>query len=115
MSHLVEAGADFFVMPSVFEPCGLNQMYSQRYGTVPLVSRVGGLKDTVIDLRDEPEIGTGITFEPKDEDFRAGLERSLALYGDKAAHKAAIQRAMARDFSWPGVTAQYEQLYRDSI
>ena len=115
MSHLVEAGADFFVMPSVFEPCGLNQMYSQRYGTIPLVSRVGGLKDTVIDLHDEPESGTGITFEPRDEDFRAGLERSLALYGDKAEHTAVIRRAMARDFSWPGVTAQYEQLYRDSI
>ena len=60
MSHLVEAGADFFLMPSLFEPCGLNQMYSQAYGTVPLVSQVGGLVDTVIDAVVPAEAGTGI-------------------------------------------------------
>jgi len=62
MSHLIEAGSDFFVMPSLFEPCGLNQMYSQAYGTVPLASRVGGLVDTVIDADAESATGTGLTF-----------------------------------------------------
>ena len=65
MSHLIEAGADFFLMPSHFEPCGLNQMYSQAYGTVPVVTRVGGFIDTVTDIDEHPGDGTGITFPPK--------------------------------------------------
>ena len=80
MSHLVEAGADFFLMPSLFEPCGLNQMYSQAYGTVPLVSNVGGLVDTVTDIEVSPETGTGIVVVPRQEEFIAGLQRALALY-----------------------------------
>jgi starch synthase len=83
MSHLVEAGSDFFLMPSLFEPCGLNQMYSQAYGTVPLVSRVGGLFDTVIDFGTDPAAGTGITFPPTAAGVRHGLERALKLFADK--------------------------------
>ncbi len=64
MSHLIEAGSDFFIMPSLFEPCGLNQMYSQVYGTVPIVSRVGGLADTVSDADELPQTGTGLMCEP---------------------------------------------------
>ena len=115
MSHLVEAGSDYFLMPSIFEPCGLNQMYSQRYGTIPLVSRVGGLKDTVVDLTLEPEQGTGVTFEPTDRSFAAALDHSLELYQDKKRFTTVVKRAMGSDFSWKGVTRQYEQLYRDSI
>ena len=115
MSHFVEAGADFFIMPSIFEPCGLNQMYSQRYGTIPLVSGVGGLKDTVIDLVSDPENGTGLVFEPNDEAFRKGLEASLELFADKKALVHAIKRAMKRDFSWDRVTEEYEALYHDSV
>lgn len=115
MSHLVEAGCDYFLMPSIFEPCGLNQMYSQRYGTIPLVSRVGGLQDTVIDLTFYPDTGTGVCFEPSDKAFKAALDYSLELYEDQSLFQTVIQRAMAADFSWQGVTRQYEQLYRDSI
>lgn len=115
MSHFVEAGSDFFIMPSIFEPCGLNQMYSQRYGTLPLVSGVGGLKDTVIDLVSDPENGTGIVFEPNSEGFAEGLNASLELYGNEKDFVHAIKRAMKRDFSWKRVTTEYESLYLDSI
>lgn len=115
MSHLIEAGSDFFVMPSIFEPCGLNQMYSQRYGTLPLVSGVGGLKDTVIDLVSDPANGTGVVFEANEADFARGLRASLELYANKKDLAHAIKRAMSRDFSWQRVTAEYEAIYQDSV
>lgn len=115
MSHLVEAGADFFLMPSLFEPCGLNQMYSQAYGTVPLVSRVGGLVDTVIDVDQSPETGTGIMFEPVQEAFNEGLLRALVLYADKSRYEGAQRRGMSRDFSWNTAVAKYEQLYTNVL
>ncbi len=115
MSHLVEAGADFFLMPSLFEPCGLNQMYSQAYGTVPLVSNVGGLVDTVTDIGLSPEDGTGIVFVPRQEEFIAGLRRAIALYADKPRYLAAQRHAMQKDFSWTKAVAAYEQLYHDAL
>jgi starch synthase len=115
MSHLVEAGSDFFLMPSCFEPCGLNQMYSQAYGTVPLVSKVGGLVDTVIDLEADPAKGTGIMFAPTVEGVGAGLERALRLYADRPRYLAAQQRGMQRDFSWRKAARAYEQLYQDAL
>lgn len=115
MSHLVEAGSDFFVMPSRFEPCGLNQMYSQAYGTIPLVSRVGGLVDTVIDIDDDPLNGTGIQFPPTAEGVRTGLQRALALFADKPRYAAVQQRGMRRDFSWAQAADSYEQLYRSDL
>jgi starch synthase len=115
MSHLVEAGSDFFLMPSLFEPCGLNQMYSQAYGTVPLVSRVGGLVDTVVDCGESPATGTGIMFPPAQDAFNEGLARALALYADKAAYAAVQRRAMQRDFSWKTAVAAYEQLYSNAL
>lgn len=115
MSHLVEAGSDFFVMPSLFEPCGLNQMYSQAYGTIPLVSRVGGLVDTVTDIAEKPAEGTGISFPPTAAGLRTGLERALALYADKAQFGEVQRRAMARDFSWKKAALGYEQLYEQAL
>jgi len=115
MSHLVEAGSDFFLMPSLFEPCGLNQMYSQAYGTVPLVSKVGGLVDTVTDIAVDPEHGTGIVFEPTQEGFNAALQRALALHADKAHYAAAQRNGMQRDFSWTKAVAAYEQLYTEAL
>jgi len=115
MAHLVEAGADFFLMPSVFEPCGLNQMYSQRYGTVPLCSRVGGLVDTVVDLDTQPATGTGLLFAPTAEKFDWALFRSLHLYNDREALTAVMRRGMARDFGWQTAAHRYELLYQDAI
>ncbi len=115
MSHLVEAGSDFFLMPSRFEPCGLNQMYSQAYGTVPIVTRVGGLVDTVLDLNERPEAGTGITVNGSPEGVARGLQRALMLFGDQAALAAVRKRAMGRDFSWKRAAKAYETMYADSV
>ena len=115
MSHLIEAGSDFFVMPSLFEPCGLNQMYSQIYGTVPIVSRVGGLVDTVIDIDEYATRGTGITHEPNAESLRAALKRSLVLFADKATYQEVQKRGMQTDFSWKKATLGYEKLYSDAL
>jgi starch synthase len=115
MSHLIESGGDFFIMPSVFEPCGLNQMYSQVYGTIPIVSRVGGLADTVIDADEDPIKGTGLMCEPNAASLRDALHRALTLFADRPRYAAVQQRGMARDFSWKVAAAGYEQLYQDSL
>lgn len=115
LSHLIQAGADFFLIPSRFEPCGLNQMYSQRYGTLPMVSRVGGLVDTVVDALEDPESGTGIVFSPNEKGLGKGLEQSLKLYADAKRYRKIQRNAMARDFSW-GISARdYENLYTELL
>ena len=115
MSHLIEAGSDFFVMPSRFEPCGLNQMYSQIYGTIPVVSRVGGLIDTVSDADQLPASGTGLMFPPTAEGLREALGRSLKLFADPPRRAAVQARGMAADFSWKVAAAGYERLYQESL
>jgi starch synthase len=115
MSHLIEAGADFFLMPSLFEPCGLNQMYSQVYGTIPIVSRVGGLADTVIDADEDPVNGTGLMCEPNAASLRDAMQRALVLFADKARHTAVQQRGMGRDFSWKVAATAYERLYQEAL
>lgn len=115
LSHLIEAGSDFFLMPSIFEPCGLNQMYSMRYGTVPLVSRVGGLADTVVDIDDDPDSGTGITFPPTADGLREGIRRAFALYADTRRMKSVIVRGMKQDFSWRKAARGYARLYEDAL
>ncbi|HEX2851744.1 MAG TPA: glycogen synthase GlgA [Opitutaceae bacterium] len=115
MSHLIEAGSDFFVMPSLFEPCGLNQMYSQVYGTVPIVSRVGGLADTVTDADEFPASGTGLMCAPEVASLNDALLRAMALFAEPTRYRAVQMRGMARDFSWRVAAASYEQLYRESL
>jgi len=115
MSHLIEAGSDFFVMPSLFEPCGLNQMYSQIYGTVPVVSRVGGLIDTVTDADEFPETGTGLMGAATAEGLRHALDRAMKLFADGPRMAAVQRRCMAKDFSWKTAAAGYEKLYRESV
>jgi starch synthase len=115
MSHLIEAGSDFFVMPSLFEPCGLNQMYSQIYGTVPIVSRVGGLVDTVTDADEAPNFGTGLMAEPTVAGLLDALRRAQRLYGDAPRYAAVQQRGMAKDFSWKIAALAYEKLYVDAL
>jgi starch synthase len=115
MSHLIEAGSDFFLMPSLFEPCGLNQMYSQIYGTLPVVSRVGGLADTVIDADDQPDAGTGIMCDATAPSLRNALTRALELHADQPRYLEVQQRAMMREFSWKVASAGYETLYQESL
>jgi starch synthase len=115
MSHLIEAGSDFFLMPSLFEPCGLNQMYSQVYGTVPVVSRVGGLMDTVRDADEDADAGTGLMCEPNEASLGDALRRALRLFGDKRRYASVQRRGMGRDFSWRTAGVAYESLYSNSL
>ena len=101
LAHLIEGGADIFLMPSQFEPCGLNQMYSLRYGTVPVVRAVGGLADTVTDYAPGDPRSTGFVFhEYSGEALLAALRRALDLFRDRAAWRALQTAGMRRDNSW---------------
>jgi len=109
LSHLAFAGADFFLMPSLTEPCGLTQMYAQVYGAIPVVS---GLIDTVKDVMQHGEKGTGLMFRPEQNDFVKALGAALKLYANPVRYAAVQQSAMQQDFSWEGVLEQYEEIYR---
>ena len=109
LAHLIYAGADFLMMPSRVEPCGLNQMYSLRYGTIPIVRRTGGLKDTVIDFGDE---GNGICHDQSSVgDICYSINRAINLYKDKEHLKKVIQRGMKTDHSWERVCQEYIDMY----
>jgi starch synthase len=111
LAHLVYAGSDFLLMPSRVEPCGLNQLYSLRYGTVPVVRSTGGLKDTVIDFGDEG--GYGIRFNNTSvEDMCYAISRAIVLFKDTALLQELRKRMMALDFSWDVSAKQYMELYK---
>jgi starch synthase len=116
-AHLIEAGCDFFVMPSLFEPCGLNQMYSQRYGTLPIVRATGGLDDTVKNYDEAKGTGTGFKFWKPDADalyFTTGW--AVSTYYDRPLHmQSMIAEAMAQDFSWKISTEKYMSVYQTAI
>jgi starch synthase len=116
LSHRIEAGADFFVMPSRFEPCGLNQMYSLRYGTLPIVRSTGGLADTVTAYDEWTGGGTGFVFQDLTADALANtVGWALSTYHDRPAHIAQMRRrAMEQDFSWERAAEAYECLYLDA-
>ena len=110
IGHDAYASADFLLMPSRVEPCGLNQMYALRYGTIPMVRSTGGLKDTVIDMGDP--CGFGITFSNADEmDIVHSVERAIELYKDKAKMTTLIKQVMAIDHSWESVVLTYKKMY----
>jgi starch synthase len=112
LAHLIEGGADIFLMPSRFEPCGLNQMYSMRYGTVPVVHEVGGLADTVVDYEARTQKGTGFSFrEYRPDALLAALNRALALFSDRRKWKALQVTGMQHDFSWDRSAAEYVKIY----
>lgn len=117
LAHLVEAGADFFLMPSEFEPCGLNQMYSLAYGTLPIVRAVGGLKDTVIGLDQQRHEATGLSFAaPEPQDLLHTIRRALLLYREAPEEYSAIQqRAMRVRFTWEASAQQYELLFKQML
>jgi starch synthase len=115
LSHRIYAASDLFVMPSRFEPCGLGQLYAMRYGSIPVVHAVGGLRDTVIDPGDDELArgrGTGIQFHAATaESLLAALERAVKLFRDPKALAATRRAAMLRDSSWTASAQQYVALY----
>ncbi len=112
LAQRMYAGGDFFLMPSRFEPCGLGQLISMRYGTVPVVRDTGGLHDTVIDVIAHPDRGTGFVFSRFDAtDFRQAITAALRLYQQPATLRSLIQRAMRQDFSWAHSAEAYLKLY----
>lgn len=119
LAHQIEAGANMFLMPSQFEPCGLNQMYSMRYGTIPIVRRTGGLADTVVDATPEnikKKIATGFVFEEEDSsELLSCVQRALQTFGDKKTWHMLQVNGMTRDFSWEKSAKQYLSLYRNLL
>lgn len=116
-AHLIEAGSDFFLMPSVYEPCGLNQIYSLKYGTLPIVRATGGLRDTVMQYDEQTGSGTGFLFYDLTPDaIRGTVGWAVSTYYDRKHHMAMMQkRAMEQHFSWLDSAKQYEELYQKAI
>ena len=116
LAHLMEGGADIFLMPSRFEPCGLNQMYSLRYGTVPVVRAVGGLADTVTDYVPGRRSATGFTFvDYTPAKLLEALQRALALYSDRKKWEALQRAGMKEDHSWDRSAREYVKIYERAI
>src|SRR5262249_40285619 len=116
LAHLIEAGADMFLMPSLFEPSGLNQLYSMRYGTVPVVRTTGGLADTVIDCAPATlaaGTATGFRFDPPwPGAFRDAVGDAVAFYRERPdSWLRLMQNGMRQDWSWDRSAAEYEKLY----
>jgi starch synthase len=117
LAHVIEAGSDFFLMPSRYEPCGLNQLYSLKYGTLPIVRATGGLNDTVQQYDEKTGEGTGFKFfEPTPQAIYDTVGWAVSTYYDRPEHmRAMIERAMAEDFSWERSAATYELAYAKAI
>jgi starch synthase len=116
LSHRIEAGADIFLMPSRYEPCGLNQMYSLAYGTIPVVRATGGLDDTIQPY--DPDAGTGNGFKfakPTADALFAATRRAIALYRQPERWRGLITNAMTCDFSWGRSAKEYEALYQEIV
>ncbi len=119
LAHLIEAGSDFFLMPSRFEPCGLNQLYSLRYGTLPIVRRTGGLADTVVhtDKKSLADGGaSGFVFEhPTTDGLIWAVNQALDCYAKAACQQKVMHNAMVQDFSWDRSARQYLEVYRQAL
>ncbi len=116
LAHQIEAGSDMFLMPSHYEPCGLNQMYSLRYGTIPIVRQTGGLADSVEHYDPATGVGTGCVF--KDYDAQAvawALNTTLDWFADEQSWRRLMHNAMLKDFSWERQVVMYEKVFRDTI
>ena len=116
LSHLLQAGSDAILIPSRFEPCGLTQLYGLRYGCVPVVARVGGLADTIIDANDAAlaaGVATGVQFSPVDRlSFVGAMTRTAALFRDQASWRTMQRRGLRADVSWQRSAGQYAALFR---
>jgi starch synthase len=112
LAHKIEGGADFFLMPSKYEPCGLNQMYSLKYGTIPIVRATGGLDDTVEDFDPQRVTGNGIKFAAySGAVLLEAVKRAIALYANRSLWSQLLAAAMNADFSWHRSAAEYANLY----
>ena len=113
LAHLIEAGSDMFLMPSKYEPCGLNQMYSLVYGTVPIVRETGGLADTVVKYNEKSGDGTGFVFKKYDsKDMMKEIKRAIKLFEDKKTWHKIMRAGMKLDFSWDVSAKSYIELYK---
>ncbi len=116
LAHLIEAGADMFLMPSRYEPCGLNQIYSMKYGTIPVVRATGGLADTVTPVGHPKAPGTGFVFDDyTPEAFLKALYTALDAYADRDLWRRIMHNAMAQDFSWKVSAKAYLELYKSLV
>jgi starch synthase len=116
LAHLIEAGSDMFLMPSRYEPCGLNQLYSLRYGTVPIVRETGGLADTIQDYNPKTGEGTGFVFKNYDaEELLIAIKRALRVYQDKKTWSKLMLKGMSQDYSWEAQARKYVELYKKAI
>ncbi|MBW2086524.1 MAG: glycogen synthase, partial [Deltaproteobacteria bacterium] len=113
LAHKIMAGADIFLMPSRYEPCGLEQLYSLKYGTVPVVRSTGGLDDTIIDCYQDPDNGNGFKFSDYTlKDLLQAMARAVHMFRDRQAWEKLMLRGMSYDYSWTKVAAEYEKLYQ---
>jgi starch synthase len=113
LAHRIEAACDFFVMPSRFEPCGLNQLYSLRYGTIPVVRATGGLDDSVIDATEDPARANGIKFRELSVRAAANaIRKALVLYSEPRVLRRFRQQGMRADFAWETTAREYLRVYR---
>jgi starch synthase len=116
LAHRIQAGADMLLMPSRYEPCGLEQLSALKYGTIPIVRAVGGLEDTVEDYNPKLDQGTGFKFlEYNGEKLLQTLQKALSVYRDKPRWKRLMQRAMGKDFSWEKSATHYQGLYNKAL
>jgi starch synthase len=116
LAHKVIAGSDIFLMPSLYEPGGLTQIYSLKYGTIPIARATGGLKDTITRIDSQPEKGNGILFDQYDPTaLVAAIDQALPLYSDEKKWQNLIQKAMAADFSWNRSASAYLDLYKKLV
>ncbi len=116
LAHKIEAGADLFLMPSRYEPCGLNQIYSLKYGTIPVVRATGGLDDTIVDYDPATGKGNGFKFRKYDaKDFLNEIKRAISTYRRPNEWKRLLQNAMSSDFSWNRSAEAYLQLYQKAL
>jgi starch synthase len=116
LAHKIEAGADFFLMPSKYEPCGLNQIYSLKYGTIPIVRATGGLDDTIVNYDPATGTGNGFKFSRYDaKEFLNQIKAAISLFSQPKHWKRLLQNAMTADFSWQKSAEAYLQLYRKAL
>ncbi len=116
LAHKIEAGSDMYLMPSKYEPCGLNQIYSLRYGTIPIVRATGGLDDTIVDIHADPRKGNGFKFsEYTSKALLSAIKRALEYYSHKEAWAQLTWRAMSIEYSWEKSAREYLKVYQDTM